>query len=217
MKVRMASTMLPIQQENLLMTISSPGSRSISPMTPSPSREIRGIRLFRAISRKLSRKHSRDELQFEEDGDSRSSSTDSYSSTSAGRTSRSKNLDVHSSSAESGFRSVSPHQMSSSSSDAGSDSPTSRPRHHHSTSAESIRKVFQGLSLNNRSHSCTNTKEVKRKVKNAPKKILRAPVSYTYVKGLSGLPTQRVPRNMTRSYMTGGCGCSMQYLSGLHR
>ncbi|XP_049957978.1 putative lysozyme-like protein [Schistocerca serialis cubense] len=31
--------------------------------------------------------------------------------------------------------------------------------------------------------------------KKSPKRILRSPVAYTYVRGLSGLPTQRVPRD----------------------
>jgi hypothetical protein len=32
-------------------------------------------------------------------------------------------------------------------------------------------------------------------VKPPPKKILRRPVSYTYIRGISGLNTQRVPRS----------------------
>ncbi|XP_030561076.1 T-box protein H15 [Drosophila novamexicana] len=35
----------------------------------------------------------------------------------------------------------------------------------------------------------------KSKVKPPPQRILRQPVSYTYLKGMSGLPTQRVPRS----------------------
>lgn len=205
---------MPTSENRMMLMTITTDSRSVSPMTPSPSREMRGIRLFRAISRKLARRRSsRDDCEE----DSRSSSTDSCSSTSAGRCPRSKKLGNSSSSAESGFRSVSPHHISSSSSDAGSDSVSIKGRHHHSTSAESIRKVFQGLSISTRSHSCTNTKDTKRKTskKIPPKKILRTPVAYTYVKGLSGLPTQRVPRNLPRVYS--GCGCNMQYLSGLHR
>lgn len=201
----------------MLMTISSGDSRSVSPMTPSPSREIRGIRLFRAISRKLARR-SHEDLIFGEDGDSRSSSTESFSSTSAGRCSRSRKI-APDSSAESGYRSVSPHHLSSSSSDTGSDDiQTCKEKHQHSTSAESIRKVFQGLTVSSRSRSCTNTKDTKRKLTNktAPKKILRTPVTYTYVKGLSGLPTQRIPRNLPRVQMNGPCSC-MQYSYGLDR
>lgn len=184
----------------MLMTLNT-DSRSISPMTPSPSREMRGIRLFRAISRKLARRGGVNHQDDYED-DSRSSSTDS-----SGK--------GNSSSGESGFRSVSPHHMSSSSSETGSD----KVRHHLSTSAESIRRVFQNLSINARSKSCTNTKESKRKAakKSPPKKILRAPVTYTYVKGMSGLPTQRVPKTTTKIYLNNCGGCSLQYMAALHR
>ncbi|CAH0547472.1 unnamed protein product [Brassicogethes aeneus] len=200
------------RNENTLIIMSVNGdSRSTSPVSPTPSREIRGLRLFRAISRKLTRR-SHEDFNFQVDADSRSSSSDSCSSTSAGHCSRltkSKNC-------SSEFESMSPNHMSSSSSDAGSDV-TIRLRHHHSTSAESIRKVFQNLNINTRSQSCNNTKEVKRKSnkKPQPKRILRAPVSYTYVKGLSGLST-KIPKNQVYT-MSNACGCSMQYMAGLHR
>lgn len=230
----MTSVMNSTTENNLIIMSLSPDSRSTSPssstiMTPSPSRgEIRGIRLFRAISRKLARR-SRDDLNYtiDNDGDSRSSSSDSCSSTSVGRCSRTKKDTTQS--ADSGFRSISPNHMSSSSSEAGSDihpsSTIRHHRHHHSTSAESIRKVFQNLSLNtgSRSQSCSSSsKEAKRKtskIKAQPKRILRAPVTYTYVKGLSGLPTQRIPKNQTnnRILMNSTCGCSMQYMAGLRR
>ncbi|XP_017783523.1 PREDICTED: uncharacterized protein LOC108567523 [Nicrophorus vespilloides] len=190
----------------MLMTI-SPESRSVSPLTPSPSREMRGIRLFRAISRKLARR-SQEDLTCEED--SRSSSTDSSSSTHCSR----KKLE---NSCSGGSGSVSPHH-SSSSSESGSD----RPRHTHSTSAESIRKVFQNLTVNVRSKSCNNSSKEsskdKRKntKKTPPKKILRSPVTYTYVKGLSGLPTQRIPKNQSRVYLS-NCGCGVQHMAALNR
>lgn len=195
----------------ILITLSSSESRSVSPLTPSPSREMKGIRLFRAISRKLARR-SHEDINRHPDADSRSSSTDSCSSTSVGHSTRNKK-EGNSSSGDSGCRSVSPNHMSSSSSDAGSDIQV-RHRHHHSISAESIRKVFQNLSLNTRSHSCNNTKEVKRKTskKAAPKRILRSPVVYTYAKGLSGLPTQRIPRCTSKV-----CNCTMQFHAGLRR
>lgn len=212
----MNSVMTTSDNSLILMSING-DSRSVSPVSPTPSREIRGIRLFRAISRKLTRR-SQEDFNFTVDADSRSSSSDSCSSTSAGRCSRLKKTEKNFS-GDSGFGSVSPNHMSSSSSEAGSDI-TPRHRHHHSTSAESIRKVFQNLNLNTRSQSCNNTKETKRKSnkKTTPKRILRAPVSYTYVKGLSGLPTQRIPKNQTRLYsVKNACGCSMQYMAGLQR
>lgn len=212
----------------LLMTIPPTDSRSISPLTPSPSRELRGVRLFRAISRKLARR-SVDDLSYTCEEDSRSSSTDSCSSTSASaRCSRSKKLQNGSScsSGGSGFRSVSPNHISSSGSDTSSESHnnTVSKYRHHSTTGTSFRKVFQSLSISNsRSQSCSSSsKEGKKKSskKSTPKRILRPPVTYTYVRGLSGLPTQRVPRSSARIY-TGqtGCGCvsNGSYVPGLHR
>ncbi|KAJ8979115.1 hypothetical protein NQ317_017957 [Molorchus minor] len=191
----------------VLMSI-VPDSRSTSPMTPSPLREIRGIRLFRVISRKLARR-SNDDLNYTVDAECRSSSSDSCSSSSISRSSRSKKEVV---SGNSMFTPLSPNHMSSSSSESGSDI-HSKVKHHHSTSAESIRKVFQNLNLNARSQSCS--KDKRKTKKPAPKRILRQPVTYTYVKGLSGLPTQRIPRNPKIFKMP--CGCSMEYIPGLNR
>ncbi|CAG9770694.1 unnamed protein product [Ceutorhynchus assimilis] len=171
-------------------------------LTPSPKSEIKGIRLFRVISRKLA-KRSQDDLNSagEESGNS---SSDSYGSA---------NSNVGHSSRSQKERSISPNEISSSSSDFGSDFQTLRSRHHHSTSAESLRKVFQNLNLYHRSQSCTNTKDIKKKKeKKVPKSILRHPTTYTYVKGLSGLPTQRIPRSYTSN-----CSCSMHYLRSLNR
>lgn len=183
-------------------------------MTPSPSREIRGLRLFRAISRKLGRRsHENITIGEDVDAESRSSSTDSCSSTSAGRCSR--KLVNANSSADSGFRSSSLRHISSSSSDAGSD--VGKHKHHHSSSAESVRKVFQNLTVNTqRSQSCSSPKEHKRKNKKPAKRILRSPVTYTYVKGLSGLPTQRIPRS-PRVYLNNTCTCNVPYMVGLRR
>jgi hypothetical protein len=77
---------------------------------------------------------------------------------------------------------------------------TSKTRLNHSTL--SIRRAFQSLSLitsPNKSLSCNNTPaktSTQAKIKDAqPKRILRQPVHYTYLKGISGLPTRRVPRS----------------------
>ncbi|XP_067612749.1 dentin sialophosphoprotein [Eurosta solidaginis] len=43
--------------------------------------------------------------------------------------------------------------------------------------------------------STMSSKSSKSKTKPPPQRILRQPVSYTYLKGISGLPTQRVPRS----------------------
>lgn len=45
------------------------------------------------------------------------------------------------------------------------------------------------------SSSSSSSSASKSKSKPPPQRILRQPVSYTYLKGISGLPTQRVPRN----------------------
>nr|CAH7756781.1 unnamed protein product [Callosobruchus chinensis] len=190
-----------------LSSIATPESRS-----PSPMREAKGIRLFRAIGRKLARR-SNEDLQFAEEPDSRSSSSDSCSSTSFGQYPSDKKEQT---SRDSGFRSSSPNHMSSSSSDAGSDIQV-RSRHHHSTSAESIWKAFQSLNVSTsiRSRSCHEPKEKRKTKKAPPKRILRQPVTYTYLKGLSGLPTKRIPKNS--KFFSKPCGCSMQYMSGLNR
>ncbi|KAJ8716142.1 hypothetical protein PYW08_013427 [Mythimna loreyi] len=78
-------------------------------------------------------------------------------------------------------------------SESGSDG-SDRPRRHRST--VSLRRVFQSLTLSSRSQSCSPTERTRPpKKQQQPKRILRPPVTYTYVRGLSGLPTQRVPRH----------------------
>lgn len=80
----------------------------------------------------------------------------------------------------------SPSCYSSSPSDAhnSSDSDSLRP-----STTETLRRVFQSFKIT----SSKGNKE-KKHAKKSPKKILRSPVPYMYVRGLSGLPTQRVPR-----------------------
>lgn len=53
--------------------------------------------------------------------------------------------------------------------------------------AESKSSLFSNNSASVTSNNTTS--------KPSPKKILRRPVSYTYLRGISGLPTQRVPRS----------------------
>ena len=53
----------------------------------------------------------------------------------------------------------------------------------------SLLKVFQALKISTQID--LNEKKFTKKI---PKRILRPPVTYIYVRGLSGLPTQRVPR-----------------------
>lgn len=84
-------------------------------------------------------------------------------------------------------------RSSCSASDSGSDGCE---RHRRHRSIVSLRRVFQSLNLTSRSQSCSPTERSRPpKKQQQPKRILRPPVTYTYVRGLSGLPTQRVPRN----------------------
>ncbi|CAG9793836.1 unnamed protein product [Diatraea saccharalis] len=84
-------------------------------------------------------------------------------------------------------------RLSYSPSDSGSDG-SKRQRRHRST--VSLRRMFESLNLTSRSQSCSSSERHHQKKKQQqPKRILRQPVTYTYVRGLSGLPTQRVPRH----------------------
>ncbi|XP_011186928.1 uncharacterized protein LOC105214920 [Zeugodacus cucurbitae] len=75
----------------------------------------------------------------------------------------------------------------------------------YNSNAELNRKAQAGTSnsatslhLSAASASATSSaalKSSKGKTKPPPQRILRQPVSYTYLKGISGLPTQRVPRS----------------------
>ncbi|XP_076624368.1 uncharacterized protein LOC143343392 [Colletes latitarsis] len=62
-----------------------------------------------------------------------------------------------------------------------------------SFTADTLRKAFQTLKIASKWEGKEN-----KHAKKSPKRILRSPVSYTYVRGLSGLATQRVPRNVTQ-------------------
>ncbi|XP_076240925.1 uncharacterized protein LOC143183285 [Calliopsis andreniformis] len=62
-----------------------------------------------------------------------------------------------------------------------------------SFTADTLRRAFQTLKITSKREGKEN-----KHAKKSPKRILRSPVSYMYVRGLSGLPTQRVPRNVTQ-------------------
>ena len=239
---------------------SSRGSpRSVSPMTPSPTRDLRGLSLFRAISRRLGR-HKRHNVDDEDDDDedetsqSSSDSDDRSSGSAGGRVSRSKKCSgnkkngfLHRSASCTGSDSGLLHMHgshctgSSGGSSSGSDTSSGHNAASSSSSlnqASSFRRVFQSLTRNSRSHSAscatttttsTNT-DSKRRVsdgtansgKKKNKSILRAPVAYTYVRGLSGLPTQRVPRGYPCVYLPTNVCCGSprfgtQHLVGLNR
>lgn len=196
-------------------------NRSISPMSPSPYRE-RGLGFFDILTRRFARR-SHDDICYQHHGeeDSRSSSTDSCSSTSDGRlTIDSKDSNSNRRNHNSNLEiSCSSDSGSSNSSGDASNTSSSREHNNHRRSTSSIRRALQNFSLSSRSLSCSSTlpamlyknsgsdgsgsaattavstKQKKTKKTPAPKRILRQPVSYTYLKGMSGLPTQRVPRS----------------------
>lgn len=134
---------------------------------PEPVAQPRGGRLLKALSKRLSR---------------RTADSDSAS-----------NLSSSSNESVSGDQTRSEDRSSCSASDSGSDGSKRQRRHR---SIVSLRRVFQSLSLSSRSQSSSPTERTRPpKKQQQPQRILRPPVTYTYVRGLSGLPTQRVPRH----------------------
>ncbi|XP_072947521.1 uncharacterized protein [Epargyreus clarus] len=130
-----------------------------------PATTPRGVRLLKALSRRISR---------------RANDVDSLGSSSSNDSMSCEN-------------SRTDERSSCSVSDSGSDG-SERNRRHRST--VSLRRVFQSLNLTSRSQSCSPIERQRQpKKQSQPKRILRPPVTYTYVRGLSGLPTQRVPRH----------------------
>lgn len=187
------------EQRVIFMDIPVSKSRSVSPMSPSPCRD-RTLGFFDILTRRFGRR-SHDDICYQHHGeeDSRSSSTDSCSSTSGRLAITSKDRN-HNSNLE-----ISCSSDSSSSSNSADNTNDQSRAHHRSTS--SIRRALQNFSISSRSLLCSSTlvtckensqstkKQTKTKKTPPPKRILRQPVSYTYLKGMSGLPTQRVPRS----------------------
>lgn len=107
-----------------------------------------------------------------------------------------RSLDSSSSSDSGGNRS---EDHSCSTSDAGSDCPNHRSR----KSAGTLKRFFENLTLGNRAQSASPSgrrRECSRPSSVPPKRLLRSPVAYTYVRGPSGLPTQRVPLHLAHLY-----------------
>ncbi|CAD7082682.1 unnamed protein product [Hermetia illucens] len=91
-------------------------------------------------------------------------------------------------------------QQSSGSEDWENSAPPLKREYRRSLSA--VRSVLSDLTVSSKSlrHSLTHSGESStKKEQTSQKKILRQPVSYTYLKGMSGLPTQRVPRSVVCS------------------
>lgn len=183
-----------------------PSNRSVSPINTAmgaSDKPCSGVKLFRVLARTLGRRAQKHLQQDELEEDSRSSSTDSFYS-SVNKLSKGESCSSGESSGtdfgyingqsdnfglDNGF-------VSGSSSDTGSESAgqgsSERP-----SRASSFRKAFQNLTITrSQSTDGISTKPPKRQKKSVtPKRILRPPVTYTYVRGISGLPTQRIPRS----------------------
>lgn len=194
-------------------------SGSLSPISPSPCRG-KATGFFDLLSRRFGRR-SHDELFYHHnhngEEDTRSSSMESCSSTSGQLAAPSNNDTKHSHNELNGTHKRRCHSrncscefdhgsQSNSSSDSNSDSVGPNDKndmhsHRHDRSSSGLRRAMQNISISSRSLSCSGTpcrvpkpKKTK-KTPPPPKCILRQPISYTYLKGMSGLPTQRVPRS----------------------
>lgn len=195
-------------------------SRSVSPTSPSIYRE-KNTGFFDMLSRRFGRR-SHDELYFPHNGeeDTRSSSTESGSSTSVHplsihndgsnkvrdqiNASNQQRHYIRNCSCEFGQNCES-HSSSDSSSDSIENTTNELNVHRRSTS--SIRQAIENLSISTRSLSCSSTgkdQKVKKNKKQPPQQkcILRQPISYRYLKGMSGLPTQRVPKSSVCCHYT---------------
>lgn len=186
-------------------------SRSNFEMSPKSPALYRGKNssFFEMLSRRFGRRL-HDDIYFQQNGeeDARSSSTESCSSTSVQFGTRRDGLKKSCSQIVSNKQ---PHYVqncmcefvqnceSNSSSDSGSDSIENR-IHAHRRSTSSPRGSIKNISTSQRSLSCSNTRndqkiKTNKKVPSQRKCILRQPVSYVYEKGMSGLPTKRVPKS----------------------
>lgn len=86
-------------------------------------------------------------------------------------------------------RDISPSCYFSSPSDAHNNSDSDSLNRYSTT--ETLRRAFQSLKINSSKWASKEKKHAKK----SPKRILRSPVPCIYIRGLSGLPTKRVPRN----------------------
>ncbi|GAB0089645.1 hypothetical protein DMENIID0001_042210 [Sergentomyia squamirostris] len=184
----------------ILMHVPRASARSLSPKsTPGHERDLNILDGY----------CSQEDLGYHGEEDSRSSSTDSNSSTGGTR---------HSTDSDEGTSNL--ELLCSGSETSGDSTMTSKsPKLRlHRRSMSSIRRALKSLSLSSRSLSCSSAPDTsaqsRKSVKKLsisfapksgeksppPKKILRQPVTYTYLKGMSGLPTQRVPRSAVCHY-----------------
>ncbi|XP_055702789.1 uncharacterized protein LOC129801592 [Phlebotomus papatasi] len=195
----------------IFMHVPRPTSRSLVPRSPSPGQE-RNLNIIHDINRHFCVRFSHEDLEYNGEEDSRSSSTDSNSSTGANR-----HNSTDSDEGASNLELLCSGSETSGDSTVTNKSPKLRI---HRRSMSSIRRALKSLSLSSRSLSCSSAtdpnapnmprKSIKKisisftpksgEKSPPPKKILRQPVSYAYLKGMSGLPTQRVPRSTVCSH-----------------
>lgn len=191
-------------------------SRSVSPIY----RE-KNTGFFDMLTRRFGRR-SNDELYSDED--TRSSSTESCSSTSvqfADRNEVNKPCKQHMSPNchacnfnpnRNGLNSASDTSIDSMNDNnniitSANTTPTNG-LHVHRRSTTSLCRAIQNLSILSRSQSCSSTittdkdqnnkkatKKTQPPLPQQQKRILRQPINYVYLKGASGLPTQRVPKS----------------------
>ncbi|XP_055914264.1 uncharacterized protein LOC129947656 [Eupeodes corollae] len=186
-------------------------SKAISP------RRQRAMQFLQSLSKRLGRRVQND-LIYNSQEDLRSSSTDSFSLSldQTEKSLRSSSIDFQSmSSVDSNCR-LDKFELETEEESNSSETPARTPLkriHLNRISISSVGKVLQSLSSSSRSLSCNSTplksqnkKPVNNKNKPAkqsqqqqqqaqPQRILRQPVNYVYLKGMSGLPTRRVPRS----------------------
>lgn len=182
------------------MDLPTPASRSVSPSISSET----NLGFFHILCKRLKNQTSNEDLDTHSfDNDSSSYSIeDSYSS---GKVKKLRNFDASSEvSDDSNYGST--RNVRVNFKEALEDDEIKRSRNR---SLSSLGRLFKNISLkslsrtDSKTQSCQNTptkknkKEKKRYVKTPPpqQRILRRPVDYVYVKGLSGLATQRVPRS----------------------
>lgn len=235
--------------DSYFLKVETGGSGHSSSRSPSPNTPIKGLSLFRMISRKIGKnaRKSKEMTSSDEEEDSNSFSnsfsrskkdtdgcdcdyfykneqnilmlrnrSNSFTDESLKRE-RSKEYRARNerclrfSTPCNGYHPSSGSDTCSSNDDSSggnnfssNDSSTSSSSGSYRNSRAIVRKVLKSLNLNSRSLSCSSISQMKeiptgernnvkeKRTKKSPQKILRQPVTYTYVRGISGLPTHRV-------------------------
>ncbi|GJQ68316.1 hypothetical protein Trydic_g16911 [Trypoxylus dichotomus] len=190
--------------------------QNILPTSPSSPKEVKNNSFIHAISKKFKRR-SQENLEAD---DLRSSGSDSSSSDAITHTSRSRKVkSTHNVPCDQDYIKIpSSQDFTSHTVNITREDVNINNKHYYATSVDNIIKVFENFAISTRSKSCggiEKDKKSKKGKKPAPKRILRSPVKYVYVKGWSGLPTQRIP--VPRTYASYPGGRRAQHIAGLNR